>query len=101
MRPTSGKGTLAALLNRLDDTEACVRQALFNTLAREPDTVKEFGPGILARLVVGLHDRSHLVHEAAFKAVPKWVEKLGGPVQLLSKCDLITEEVAFAEELHR
>jgi len=92
MSPTGGIGCLAALLHRLDDTEACVRQALFNTLAREPQTVTQFGPGILARLVVGLHDRSHLVHDAAMKAVPKWVEQLGGPVQLLGKCDIFSDE---------
>jgi hypothetical protein len=92
MNPKCGKGVLAALLSRLDDTEATVRAALFNTLAREPDTVFEFGPGILARLVVGLHDRSHVVVEAAVNAVPMWVEKVGGPVELLSKCDLFSDE---------
>lgn len=92
MSPTSGKGCMAALLTRLDDTEACVRQALFNTLAREPQTVLQFGSGVLARLVVGLHDRSHLVHDAAKQAVPKWVEQVGGPVQLLSKCDIFCDE---------
>jgi hypothetical protein len=92
MSPNCGRGCLGALLQRLDDTEACVRQALFNTLARAPETVVGFGSGTLARLVVGLHDRSHTVHEAAMKAVPKWVDQLGGPVQLLSKCDLFSDE---------
>lgn len=93
MSPSAcGRGCLATLLSRLDDTEACVRQALFTTLAREPEAVDHFSPGILARLVVGLHDRSNLVHDAAKKAVPKWVDHIGGPVQLLGKCDLFGDE---------
>lgn len=92
MTPAQGRGSLAALLTRLDDTESCVREMLFNTLAKEPESVDLFGPGILSRLVVGLHDRSHLVQEAARKAVLKWVQFLGGPVQLLGKCDVFTDE---------
>jgi hypothetical protein len=90
--PSNGRGCLASLLARLDDTESCVRETLFNTLAKEPKTVELFGPGILSRLVVGLHDRNHLVQEAAKKAVQEWVEHLGGPVQLLAKCDLFSDE---------
>lgn len=92
MSPSSSKACLATLLTRLDDTEACVRQALFNTLAREPEAVDNFTPGVLARLVVGLHDRSHLVQDAARKVVPKWVAHLGGPLQLLAKCDTFGDE---------
>lgn len=92
MSTTSGSGSCAALLSRLDDTDASVRQALFNTLANEPEAVASFEPCILARLIVGLHDRSQLVRDAARNAVPKWVGYLGGPIQVLGKCDIFSNE---------
>jgi hypothetical protein len=90
--PAGGGRCLGALLARLDDTESCVRETFFNTLGREPQTVDAFGPATLSRLVVGLHDRNHLVQEAAKRAVQKWTEHLGGPLQLLGKCDIFGDE---------
>merc|ERR1719506_3342633 len=92
MNAISDPDCLHRLLSRLDDTDASVRKALFDTLARDPSKIDIFGPRALARLVAGLLDRSRLVHDAAKLAVSKWVEHSGGPVQLLAKCDIFSNE---------
>eukprot|EP00441_Pelagodinium_beii_P017166 CAMPEP_0197657848 /NCGR_PEP_ID=MMETSP1338-20131121/44875_1 /TAXON_ID=43686 ORGANISM="Pelagodinium beii, Strain RCC1491" /NCGR_SAMPLE_ID=MMETSP1338 /ASSEMBLY_ACC=CAM_ASM_000754 /LENGTH=1108 /DNA_ID=CAMNT_0043234309 /DNA_START=41 /DNA_END=3367 /DNA_ORIENTATION=+ len=84
--------TAGTLLERIDDVEACVRAQLFMRLSEQPASITELGPAALARLVVGLADRTNSVRSAAGQAVDAWVEHLGGVLPLLSRCDLKSDE---------
>ncbi|CAE8586368.1 unnamed protein product, partial [Polarella glacialis] len=84
--------TAATLLERIDDIEACVRAQLFMRLADQPTTIEEFGPAAVARLVAGLVDRSSSVRGAAGQAVDAWTQHLGGSLNLLSRCDVTSDE---------
>lgn len=84
--------TLPALMQRIDDVEACVRAQLFRTLAAQPATVKDFGPACLARLCAGLVDRSSAVRAAAGHAADAWREQCGGALALLTACDVTSDE---------
>lgn len=82
-----------ALLERIDDVEACVRAQLFYRFADEPTVVDTCGSAALARLVAGLTDRSSFVRTAAGDAVDVWHKRLGGAVALLGRCDVMSDEV--------
>eukprot|EP00933_Yihiella_yeosuensis_P044439 TRINITY_DN3956_c0_g1_i1.p1 TRINITY_DN3956_c0_g1~~TRINITY_DN3956_c0_g1_i1.p1 ORF type:complete len:1130 (-),score=341.71 TRINITY_DN3956_c0_g1_i1:159-3548(-) len=84
--------TAGTLLERIDDVEACVRAQLFMRFADQPSAVEELGPAALARLVAGLTDRSSSVRGAAGNAVDGWVKHLGGVLNLLSRCDVTSDE---------
>jgi len=82
-----------ALLERIDDVEACVRAQLFNRFADEPTVVETCGPASISRLVAGLTDRSSFVRSAAGDAVDVWHKRLGGAAALLARCDVMSDEV--------
>lgn len=84
--------TAGALLERIDDVEACVRAQLFHRLADQPDAADAFGGAALARLIVGLVDRSAPVRQAAGTAVDAWRERCGGALKLLARCDVLEDE---------
>jgi len=82
---------LPALLERIDDVEACVRAQVFLRLADEPAAVDGLGGAALVRLIVGLSDRSLSVREAANKTVNAWQQRIGLQ-SLLARCDLLGDE---------
>lgn len=84
--------TVAALLERLDDTEACVRAQVFNRLLAQPEAIDDFGPAAFAKLVCGLVDRSGSVRSAAGIAMDGWHKRFGGVLPLLARCDVLEDE---------
>lgn len=84
--------TAAALLERLDDTEACVRAQVFNRLMAQTEAIDDFGPAAFAKLVCGLVDRSNSVRSAAGIAMDSWHKRFGGVLPLLARCDVLEDE---------
>jgi len=84
--------SVATILGRIDDIEACVRSQLFLRLSEQPSSVDVHGPAALTRLVAGLADRTVSVRSAAGQAVDAWCEHLGGVLVLLDRCDLMSDE---------
>jgi len=84
--------TVASVIGRIDDVEACVRSQLFLRLAEQPSAVDVLGPAALTRLIAGLSDRMSSVRSAAGQAVDAWCQHLGGVLSLLDRCDLMGDE---------
>eukprot|EP00927_Polykrikos_kofoidii_P049505 TRINITY_DN43553_c0_g1_i1.p1 TRINITY_DN43553_c0_g1~~TRINITY_DN43553_c0_g1_i1.p1 ORF type:complete len:1172 (-),score=206.86 TRINITY_DN43553_c0_g1_i1:339-3854(-) len=84
--------TSSALLERINDVEACVRAQLFHRLETQPQAVDSFRPAALARLIVGLVDRNAPVRAAAGAAVDVWREHVGGALRLIARCDVMADE---------
>jgi len=70
-----------------------VRAELYNALCLQPGALDAFGSAALSRLVVGLVDRSNAVRTAAAAAVEVWCKRVGGPLNLLSRCELSEDEM--------
>eukprot|EP00929_Paragymnodinium_shiwhaense_P013704 TRINITY_DN121550_c0_g1_i1.p1 TRINITY_DN121550_c0_g1~~TRINITY_DN121550_c0_g1_i1.p1 ORF type:complete len:1137 (-),score=292.20 TRINITY_DN121550_c0_g1_i1:216-3572(-) len=87
-----GPATAAALLERVNDLEACVRAQLFSCFVVQPSALDALGAGSLGRLVVGLVDRAGPVRGAAGAAVDVWKARLGGALHLMCKCDVMADE---------
>lgn len=83
----------AAVVERIDDVEVSVRAQLFQSLAEQPAAVDNLGPAAMIRLVVGLTDRASAVRAAAAAAVDVWVQRFQGPLMLLSRCDVMGDEI--------
>eukprot|EP00427_Karlodinium_veneficum_P028927 CAMPEP_0169206822 /NCGR_PEP_ID=MMETSP1016-20121227/13250_1 /TAXON_ID=342587 /ORGANISM="Karlodinium micrum, Strain CCMP2283" /LENGTH=1297 /DNA_ID=CAMNT_0009284049 /DNA_START=14 /DNA_END=3907 /DNA_ORIENTATION=+ len=96
-RPSCAHGLLDVFLERLDDTEPCVREALFHKLATEPCTFDLVEPHLALRLVISLRNENDVVKKATKTAVTSWIAHLGGPLQLLGKCDILSDEISGEE----